>query len=161
MASLQPGDILLWKVAASSSFIDRLIGWGERKTGQIGSATANYYHVAIVGVDMLHFYDSQPGGVGNRDIPKPFPAYIEVYRFKDPLNDDDLLKMWTYANSQKGKGYNYIGVLTAGMIEVWGKPFCSELVWRICTYAGRVICPWKTCLSPDDIAASTQLIRVS
>jgi hypothetical protein len=115
----------------------------------------------MVGVDVLHFYDSEPGGVANRLIPVPLPANIEVYRFIVPFTPAGLLKMWTYANSQKGTGYNYIGVLTAGFIQIAGKPFCSELVWRIATYAGVVICPWRTCLSPDDIAASLLLKRVS
>lgn len=158
---LLPGDILLWKVTPQASLIDRLVGWGERFTGQVDSTVTNYYHVGIVGVDPLHFYDSAPGGVKNSLIPIPFPLNIEVYRFIQPLTADQLLKMWTYANSQKGVGYNYVGVLTAGLVEVFGKPFCSELVWRIVTYAGRVICPWKTCLTPDDIANSSLLQRVA
>lgn len=158
---IQPADILLWRVGPQASWIDRLIGWGETKTGEINSKTVNYYHVAMVGVDPLHFYDSRPGGVDNRLMPIPLPDNVEVYRFIDPLDDKQLLAMWTYANSQKGVGYNYIGCLTAGLIQIYGKPFCSELVWRMATYAGRVICPWQTCLSPDDIAASDQLVRVS
>jgi hypothetical protein len=63
--------------------------------------------------------------------------------------------MWTYANSQEGVGYNWIGAVTLGWVEIAGKPFCSEFVWRVCTYAGIVLCPWTTFLSPDDIAASS------
>lgn len=158
---IQSTDILAWRVDPSASVIDRLIGWGERQTKQINSSKANYYHVGMVGVDPLHFYDSAPGGVKNSLLPKPLPENIEVYRFITPIANDQFLKMWTYANSQKGIPYNYVGVLTAGLVEIFGRPFCSELVWRICTYAGIVICPWKTCLSPDDIAASPLLARVS
>lgn len=157
---LQPGDILAWRITPEAKWFDRLIGWGERRIGEVNSQTVNYYHVGIVGVDPLHFYDSQPGGVDNRDLPKPLPDNVEVYRFKEPLTPDELLKMWTYANSQKGRGYNYLGVLTAGLVQVFGKPFCSELVWRIGTYAARFICPWQTCLSPDDIVASLYLTRI-
>jgi hypothetical protein len=153
---LQPSDILLWKVMPGAPLIDRLIGWGERRLGdQVGDAA--YFHVAMVGVDPLHYYESKPGGVCNTPVPNPLPSYIEVRRFITPLKEDELKRMWVYANSQIGTGYNYIGVLTGGMIEVLGKPFCSELVWRIATYEGVVICPWKTCLSPDDIAASSLL----
>jgi uncharacterized protein YycO len=158
--NLQPGDILLWRIDAQASWIDRFVGWGERKTGQPRPNGSDYYHVGIVGPDALHYYDSAPGGVKNRDIPSPWPDHLEVYRFKVPLTPDEMVKMWQYANSQIGTGYNYIGVLTAGLVQILGKPFCSELVWRDCTYADRVICPWETCLSPDDIAASDQLLRV-
>lgn len=157
---LKPGDILLWRITPESPWFDRAIGWGETKTGQVNSKFVNYYHAGIVGVDPLHFYDSRPGGVKNDLIPIPWPSYIEVYRMKVPFTDDELKKMWIYANSQLGVGYNWIGVLTAGLVQIMGKPFCSELVWRIATYAGRFICPWKTCLSPDDIAASLQLERI-
>jgi hypothetical protein len=158
---LQPTDILLWRVTPTASWIDRLVGWGERKTGQINSSQVNYYHVGMVGVDPLHYYDSAPGGVKNSLIPIPWPDNLEVYRFITPIKDAQMKTMWTYANSQLGIGYNYIGVLSAGLIEVFGKPFCSELVWRIATYAGIVMCPWQTCLSPDDIAASPLLRKIN
>ena len=141
--------------------LDRLIGWGERRLGEVGSDTANYYHVSMVGVDPLHYYESKPGGVCNTPMPNPLPPYIEVRRFINPLTDIQLKSMWAYANSQLGVGYNYIGVITGGLVEVLGKPFCSELVWRMGTYAGVVVCPWKTCLSPDDIAASPLLAPIA
>ena len=155
--NLQPSNILLWRIGPGSSWVDRAVGWGERFLHEPHSETVNYYHVGIVGPDALHFYDAAPGGVKNRDIPSPWPSYIEVRRFITPLKDDQLTLMWQYANSQLGTGYNYLGVISAGMIQVLGKPFCSELVWRIATYAGIVLCPWETCLSPDDIAESNIL----
>ena len=155
---LLPGDLLFWRVTPDAPLIDRMIGWGERRLGEVNSGTVNYYHVAIVGVDPLHYYESKPGGVCNTPVPNPLPSYIEVRRLAEHLTDSQLHAMWIYANSQIGIGYNYIGVLTGGMVEVLGKPFCSELVWRVLTYAGIVVCPWKTCLSPDDVAASSLLI---
>ena len=160
LIKLQPGDILLWRIGPSASWIDRLIGWGERKTGDINSAQVNYYHAGMVGPDALHYYESKPGGFRNTPIPSPWPDYLEVKRFIIPLTPDELTKMWIQANSQLGTGYNYIGVLSAGFIEVAGKPFCSESVWRLCTFAARVICPWKKCLSPDDLEASSVLRTV-
>lgn len=158
--NIQPGDILLWRIDAQASWIDRFVGWGERKTGQSVPGKSDYYHTGIVGPDALHYYDSAPGGVKNRLVTSPWPDHLEVYRLKNPLTPDQLKQMWSYANSQIGVGYNYIGVLTAGFFEVAGKPFCSEFVWRVCTYAGVVICPWQTCLSPDDIAYAWALTKV-
>lgn len=131
-------------------------------TGQDGSDKVNFYHVAIIGPGAEHYYESAPfGGVQNTLVPTPLPDCIEVYRFVQPLTDADKAKMWAYANAQLGKGYNYIGVLTAGWIEVAGKPFCSELVWRICAAASRNLCDWMTCISPDDLAESPSLQKVS
>ena len=116
---------MAWRIGSGASWVDRLIGWGERKTGQTNSDKVNYYHVGIVGPTKDHFYQSAIfGGVRNSDVPNPLPNYIEVYRFKEPLSQDDLTKMWTYANAQLGKGYNYVGVLTAGWLQIAGKPFC-------------------------------------
>jgi uncharacterized protein YycO len=157
--NLQPSDLLLWRIDSEASWFERLIGWGERQLGEQQGDVA-YYHVGICGPDALHYYDSAPGGVKNRNVPDWLPDHVEVYRFKIAPAPAQLAKMFSYANSQIGTGYNYIGVLTAGWIEVAGKPFCSELVWRICTYAGIVICPWQTCLSPDDVASSPLLERV-
>ena len=162
MIQLQPGDILAWRVGPGSSWVDRLIGWGEAKTGN-GCANGNeYYHVAIVGPDASHYYESAPaGGVQNNLVPVALPENVEVYRFIQPLTPDDLRHMWVYANAQLGKGYNYVGVLTAGFIQVAGKPFCSELVWDICVSAQRVICNWGMCISPDEIVESNVLSRIS
>jgi len=157
---IQPGDILLWRIDSSASWIERLIGWGERHTGQPSPNGVDYYHAGIVGPDALHYYDSAPGGIKNRLVTDPWPDHLEVYRFKIPLNPDQLKAMWSYANSQLGVGYNYFGVLTAGWLQIDGKPFCSEFVWRLCTYAGVVVCPWQTCLSPDDIAFAGTLERI-
>ena len=159
--TLQPGDILAWRIGPGASWIDRLIGWGERKTGQPNSDKVNYYHVAIVGPDASHYYESAPpGGVQNTIVPATLPECIEVYRFKEPLTPDELHKMWTYANAQLGKGYNYIGVLTAGYVQIAGKPFCSELVWDICISATRKLCDWMMCISPDDDVACPDLTLV-
>jgi uncharacterized protein YycO len=159
--NIQPSDILLWKVDAESSLVDRIVGWAERKSGQPSIDGTQFYHVGIIGPDALHYYDSAPGGIKNSIISAIWPDHLQVYRFKKPVTPDQQKLMWSYANSQIGVGYNWIGALTLGWIEVAGKPFCSEFVWRVCTYAGIVICPWQTFLSPDDIAVSSMLRRVN
>lgn len=156
----QPGDILLWRIDSQASWIERLVGWGERRMGQPSPDGVDYYHVGIVGPDALHYYDSAPGGIKNRLVTAPWPDHLEIYRFKTPLTPEQLKMIWSYCNSQIDVGYNYIGVLTGGWIEIAGKPFCSEFVWRACTYAGVVICPWQTCLSPDDIACADTIVKV-
>jgi hypothetical protein len=158
--TVQPGDILLWKIDAQASWIERLVGWGERRAGQPKTEGADFYHVGICGPDALHFYDSAPGGVKNSLITEPWPDHLEAYRFKFPLTETQLAKFWSYANSQKGVGYNWIGALTLGWVQVAGKPFCSEFVWRICANAGIVLCDYQTFLSPDDLAHSDIIVKI-
>lgn len=79
---------------------------------------------------------------------------------KVALTDDQLKKIFTYANSQVGKWYNLLGVLTGGYIQIGSFAFCSQFTWQSYTYAGIVLCPWETLESPDDIASSDLLTRV-
>jgi uncharacterized protein YycO len=109
---------------------------------------------------VFHFYQSKPPRICNSDIPKDLPKHIEVYRLKVPLTDDQLAKIFSYANSQIGKWYNFIGVLTFGMVQIGSVAFCSQFTWQAYTYAGIVLCPWETLESPDDIANSALLEKV-
>ena len=120
----------------------------------------DYYHVGFVGPGVFHFYQSKPPRICNSDIPQDLPDYIEVYRMKVSLTDDQLAKIFSYANSQVGKWYNFIGVISFGMIQVGSFAFCSQFTWQAYTYAGVVLCPWETLQSPDDIAGSSLLYRV-
>lgn len=158
--NLRPGDILLWRIGPGASWIDRLIGWGERKLGQTNSKVVNYYHVGFVGPGVFKFYQSKPPCICNSDVPIPLPDNIEIYRLKEPLTDDQLQLIFTYSNSQLGKWYNFLGVLTGGFVQVGSFAYCSQFTWQAYTHAGVVLCPWESLESPDDIAASTLLTRV-
>lgn len=153
---LFPGDILCWKAGPGASVLDRLIAWGEGLVHDKG----DYYHVGFVGPGVLKFYQSKPPAICNVDMPVPLSPNIEVYRLKTLLTEDQLTKIFTYANSQIGKWYNFLGVISFGMIQVGSFAFCSQFTWQAYTYAGIVLCPWETLESPDDIAASDLLVRV-
>ena len=156
MIQLKPGDILCWKAGPGARILDRLIAWGQRLLHQKGQ----YYHVGFVGPGVLKFYQSKPPVICNVDVPIPFPDNIEVYRLKVQLTDDQLKAIFTYANSQIGKWYNFLGVISFGIIQVGSFAFCSQFTWQTYTYAGIVLCPWETLESPDDIAASLLLERI-
>jgi hypothetical protein len=160
MIKVKPGDILMFKIAPGASWIDRLIGWGERRLGQTNSDKVNYYHVGFVGPGVFKFYQSKSPCICNSDMPVPLPDHIEVYRLKVELTDDQLKSIFTYANSQLGKWYNFLGVLTGGFIQIGNFSYCSQFTWQSFTYAGIVLCPWESLESPDDIAASSLLERV-
>lgn len=158
---LKAGDILIWRIDPGASWVDRLIGWGERVLRKTSTSQVSYFHVGFVGPGVFKFYQSKPPVICNSDIPTPLPLYIEVYRLKTPLEEDQLGKIYSYANSQLGKWYNFLGVLTGGFIQVGSFSFCSQFTWQAYTYAGIVLCPWESLESPDDIAASDLLLRVT
>jgi|SRR6185437_10812215 len=159
MIALQPGDILMFRIGPGASWYQRLIGWGQRILKEQGGPNA-YFHVGFVGPGIFKFYQSKPPAICNSDVPSPLPDYIEVYRLKNPLSDEQLKKIFTYANSQVGKWYNLLGVLTVGIIQIGSFAYCSQFTWQAYTYAGIVLCPWECLESPDDIAASPLLERV-
>lgn len=159
MIQVQPGDILMYRVAPGAKWIDRLIGWGEKVLHK-QQGDSPYFHVAFVGPGVYHIYQSKPPMICNSDIPNPLPDYIEVYRLKEPLTEDQLKKIFTYANSQVGKWYNFLGVITGGFIQIGNFSFCSQFTWQAFTYAGIVLCPWEFLESPDDIAESPLLIQI-
>lgn len=158
--SLLPGDILMWRIAQGASLVPRLIGWAESKLGQ-GSKSRQYYHVGFVGPDNGHFYQSRPPKICNTPIPRPLPDYVEVYRLKQPPNAVELSRIFSYAESQVGKWYNFIGVLTWGYLQVGDLPYCSQFTWQAYTHGNILLCPWDKLESPDDIASSELLERIA
>jgi hypothetical protein len=157
---LQPGDILLWRIDPGAPWIDRLIGWGERRLGQSSGKPADYYHVGFVSAASGSFYQAKPPRVCLSAVPSPFPAYLEAYRLRVAPAPDALRKVFGYADSRLGKLYDFLGVLTGGFLEAGGLEFCSKFTNDAFSYAGIVLAPSEELISPDDIAASPLLARV-
>lgn len=158
---IQPGDLLLWRVDPQASLVDRLIGWGESKLRQRTPQGYQYYHVAFVSADPKYMYSSQPPCINLYPIPDPLPSYIEVYRLKDLANEAGLAFVFAYAESRRGRWYDFLGVLTAGLIEVGGLEFCSQLAMDAFVHYPVCLCENIRFASPDDIAGSDKLIRIS
>lgn len=158
---LQPGDILMWRVDPGAPLLDRLIGWGERMLKQSDSAKKNYYHVGFVGPNYRNVYQSKPPAICCTEIPQPLPDNIEVYRLIVPPTPDQLKSIFTYANSQLGKWYNFLGVLTGGYVQIGSFQFCSQFTWIAYSAAGIQLCPFEFLESPDDIAASDKLTKIT
>lgn len=155
---LQPLDLLLFRVGPTADFIARTIGWAEQRLKEPG--TAQYYHVGFVGPDIKHYYESRVPRIKNTDMPDPIPPHIEVYRFISEITPASRAFIYSYANSQLGKWYNLLGVLTAGLIQIGDFPYCSQFAWECYTQGGVTICPYSSLLSPDDVASSRYLLRV-
>lgn len=157
---LQPGDILLWRVGPEASWVDRLIGWGESMIHEKTPQKAQYYHVAFVSGDVTKMYSSQPLRIKLYSVPDPLPSWIEVYRLKGTIDPEGLGRVFAYADSRCGRFYDFLGVFTAGRIELGGLEFCSQLTEDAFFEYPIALSPDVRFSSPDDIAASTALTRV-
>lgn len=157
---LQPGDVLLWRIDPGAPWVDRLIGWGERRLGQGIKGKADYYHVGFVSRIPGQFYESKPPRIALSPIPNPLPSYVETYRLRSPPHPDLLKAVFDYADTRVGNLYDFLGVLTGGFVEIAGLEFCSKFTNDSFSYAGIVLCPNQELISPDDIAASPLLQRV-
>ena len=106
-------------------------------------------------------YSAQPPRIQLYPIPDPLPPYIEVHRLRDGTTQGGVENIFAYANSRLGRLYDFAGVLTAGFLEIGGLEFCSQLT-------EDAFCEYPVCLcenirftSPDDIANSGALKRIS
>lgn len=106
-------------------------------------------------------YQAKPTKTDLYPVPDPLPAYVEVWRFKAGLKDaSGLARVFAYAESRRGKLYDWIGVLTAGFIEVGGLEFCSQLTEDAFLQYPYTLCPDVRFTTPDDIANSSLLFKI-
>lgn len=159
--TLQPGDVLLWRIGPGAPWFDRLIGWGERRLGQGIKGKADYYHCGFVSRAPNLFYQAKPPRICLSPVPAPFPPYLEAYRLILPPTPERLKAVFDYADSRLGRPYDWMGVLTGGFVEIGNLEFCSKLLNNSFSYAGLVLRPDEELISPDDIAASPLLFRLS
>jgi hypothetical protein len=156
---LQPGDVLLWRVVPQAPWKDRLIGWGENLIHQVASDGYEYYHVAFVSNDTNQMYSSQPPKIDLYPIPKPLPDYVEVYRTITPLDHVQLINIFKYAESRRGRPYPFIGVLTIGWLS-GNLEFCSQYTEDSFACGQVVLSDDIRFTTPDDIANSSLIKRV-
>jgi hypothetical protein len=153
MMLLQPGDILAWCVTPDAPLVGRMIGWAERQLGdQKGDAA--YYHVAIVSQNITEMYASRPPKIDLYPTPLPLPNYIELHRLRIAPDSDQLKAVFSYAESRRGRPYDFLGVLTVGNVEMGGLEFCSKYVLDCFAEAQIVLAPNVQFPTPDDIGGS-------
>ena len=154
-----PGDILAWRVDPKAPVIDRLIGWGESKIGQVAPKDAQYYHVAFIAANPKYFYSSQPPYINKFLLPDIMPFNVETYRTKMTLQPEGLANVFQYAESRRGRLYPFMGVLTLGWLQ-GNLEFCSQLVEDSFAHYPLLLCPDIRFTTPDDIVNSLLLERV-
>jgi uncharacterized protein YycO len=157
--TVQPGDIMLFRVGQGSSWLDRAIGkvqkWIKEDPATI---TQEFCHAAIVG----------PGGntiiearwprvkIGPLDLPDLLTRNpIDFYRVKDitPLQVDNVV---AYAVKEIGQPYDISAIFTFGSVQLGHGLVCSQYVWKwFLNGAGLELCPYSTTISPDDLAGSS------
>lgn len=159
--NVQPGDLLLFRVSSSSNWLDKAIGWGQRMIHQ-APTDAEYCHVAIVGPDSDRMYEAVWPKFHNVpiDLGKiQKNLIVELYRVKD-ATPEQVAKVVNFCESLIGDMYPVISILTFGILTVGHAPYCSQAAWRAWMHADRILCQDERMVSPDDIAASSQLTRI-
>lgn len=160
--NVAPGDLLLFRVSSSSNWLDKAIGWGQRVIHQ-APTSAEYCHVAIVGPDKDHMYEAVWPRFHNTliDLGKVQKNLIvEAYRVKQST-PEQVAKVMEFCNGLLGDKYPWISILTFGWLTIGHAPYCSQAAWRAWMHADRILCQDESMVSPDDIAASDNLIRIS
>lgn len=160
--NVQAGDLILFRVSSSSNWLDKMIGWGQKVIHQAPTSAA-YCHVAIVGPTPERMYEAIWPKVRNSafDVTKVQKnLIIEVYRVKD-ATPEQIGVVMAYCKSQIGQWYSVSSILSFGMLSWDHRPYCSLLAWRAWLKAYRELCPDEKMVSPDDIAASPSLVRIS
>lgn len=162
LMGIQPGDVLLFRATSSSNLLDRLICWGQRII-HAAPSDADYFHVGIVGNDVNHFYQAVWPKIANTVLDCTTinkTTIIEVYRVKG-ITVGQVQAVMATAQSRVGEWYDVLAILTFGMIQLGHTAVCSQYVWQCFLNAGLVLCPFEALESPDDIAASSLLQRVT
>lgn len=159
--NLRSGDVLLFRVVESSNWLDRLIGWGQKIIHQAPS-NATYCHAALIGSDASHIFEARWPKIHNvqMDWAKMSKRNkIEVYRVN--LTPEQVTKIMDYARLCLGRWYDFLAILTFGLLQLGSTAVCSQFVWDCFTAAGVCLCPYESLESPDDLAASTLLEKVA
>jgi hypothetical protein len=154
--TLRPLDVLCWRVDKGAPLVGRMIGWAERRLGD-QKGTAAYYHVAFVSADVTKMYSSQPPRINLYPVPSPIPSYVEVRRLTTPPTPEQLKAIFEYADSRISRLYDFMGVCTAGFVEIGGLEFCSKYTLDSFAEGQIVLAPTIQFPTPDDIAASPLL----
>jgi uncharacterized protein YycO len=158
----QPGDLLLFRVSKSSNWLDKLIGWGQRVIHQ-APGDATYCHVAIFGPDAGSIFEAVWPRIHNvpLDVTKVQKNLIlEVYRVKD-ITPAQVALVLAAAKKRVGARYDVLAILTFGILQFGRATVCSQYAYQCFLDAGIVLGQWEDLESPDDIAASGKLTRVT
>lgn len=153
---IQPADILLYRIGPNASWIEKAIGWGQRVIGQ-APGTVAYDHAAIA-TSHVGLIESYWPKVRKRLYNSTDPT-LEAWRVKG-ITVARQNQVLTYAAQHVGEWYNLTGILTLGLVQLGHSAVCSQFVWEAFTAAGILLCPYETLESPDDIAASSLIMRV-
>jgi uncharacterized protein YycO len=158
---LQPGDIILCRVTLRSPIHDKLIAVGEwimRKK----FTRSNYCHVMMVDSDPELVLEAvwPKTHLVKGDWDKREKKYaLEVYRVKRATLVQKA-KAIHWAHKNLGVWYN-VGLLMFGWFPKKHEVICSTYIAKSYAYAGIQLGKNEKLLSPDEVAVSTKLKRIS
>lgn len=161
VATLEPGDILLYRVTEHSAFYDKLIAIGQTLFYQV-PRNARFCHIAIVDKDTNYKLEAVWPKTRRSLIAGDNAGEImEVYRVKY-ITDDQVVSALAWANANLNEWYDILFLLT-GWIDVKHAEICSTFVSHAFAAAGLLIPhvpKLQKIILPDDYADDKQLARV-
>jgi uncharacterized protein YycO len=151
---LQPGDILLFKVAKHSPWHDKLIALGEKLLHK-NFTKSNYCHAAMIDADTDLMLEAVWPVTHIIKI-KSRNNKIEVFRIRNATPEQKLKAVkWTHKNL--GLWYN-VGQLLFGLFPRKHEVICSTYVAKAWKSSGIILGDInEKVFSPDEIAADPQL----
>jgi uncharacterized protein YycO len=160
-ALLQPGDIILCRVTERSPIHDKLIAFGEwvmRKK----FTRSSYCHVMMVDSDTELVLEAvwPKTHLVKADWEAREKKYaLEVYRVKGATLVQKA-KAIHWAHKNLGVWYN-VGLLLFGWFPKKHEVICITYAMKAWAYAGSPLMKNEKLPSPDELAVSTKLKRIS
>lgn len=158
---LHPADILLFKVKSTSSFKDKIIGWGQKLMG-FAPTKAEYCHVALVAFDPEFLMEARwpKTRIWKIDWEELHKNYdMELYRVKN-VTARQKLDAIHWAEDHLNEWYNILELL-GGWIAFKHAQICSTYVSNS-EKAARIFFKTKKngFITPDQIAADPLIWKV-
>ena len=161
VATLKPGDILLYKVTKYSALHDKLIAICQILLYQV-PRNARFCHIAIVDQDINYKLEAVwPKTRRSLIAGDNIGEIMEVYRVID-ITDAQIKSTLVWANANLNEWYDILFMIT-GWLDVKHAEICSTFVSHAFAAAGLLIPhvpKFQKIILPDDYADDRQLARV-
>jgi cell wall-associated NlpC family hydrolase len=156
-----PGDLLLFRIKHSSSWIAKLIGWGQ-KIIRHAPTKAEYCHVAIVAFDTDFILEAtwpktRISKINWEKWNKEYDLQLFCVKNITPMQVVDAI-FW--AEDHLGEWYDILALFD-GWVDIRHAEICSTYVQKAYKAAGvEFKVDERNFITPDEIAASDLVERV-
>jgi len=157
---MKPGDILAYKInKETTNIFSRLISWISRVTvgNWLVDGEDSFNHVAILSdVPGMQYELTWPNGGLNPIKWDKYDVYSVVYQ---GLTDEQRKKILEYCKNNSKKEYDWLAIITFGLLSIGGKSICSRFVANAYLFAGIDLRkPKESLISPNETAYHEKMI---